>query len=118
MWTFHLPACNLEPFKVEVNQEVKDGFDNNFIAEVIIEHLPDFNVDHTAEDDCVNRFVTAMVALYREEIAQLLRQRDTKHAELVAQFGEADAYEKASGIEVLSQIPIDLDEKLGSMDLG
>lgn len=92
---------------------------NEFLypAEVMIEHLPAFNVDHTAEDDCVNRFVTAMVALYREEIAELLRERDAKQAELVAELGEEAAYEKASGIEVLSMIPIDLDEKLGNMDL-
>lgn len=93
---------------------------NEFLypADVMIEHLPDFNVDHTAEDDCVNRFVTAMVALYREEIADLLRQRDARHAELVAEFGEEKAYTKASGAEVLSQIPIDLDEKLGSLELA
>lgn len=92
---------------------------NEFLypAEVMIEHLPAFNVDHTQEDDCVNRFVTAMVALYREEIADLLRERDVKQAELVAEFGEEAAYEKASGIEVLSSIPIDLDQKLGNMNL-
>ena len=92
---------------------------NEFLypAEVMIEHLPAFNVDHTQEDDCVNRFVTAMVALYREEIADLLRARDVKQAELVAEFGEEAAYEKASGIEVLSSIPIDLDQKLGNMNL-
>ena len=92
---------------------------NEFLypADTMIEHLPDFNVDHTQEDDLVNRFVTAMVALYRDEIAELLRQRDAKHAELEAEFGD-EAYNKESGIEVLSQIPIDLDAKIGAMDLG
>ncbi|MFL0356179.1 DUF6969 family protein [Erythrobacter sp. GH1-10] len=92
---------------------------NEFLypAEVMIEHLPDFNVDRTKEDDLVNRFVTAMVALYRDEIAELLRERDARHAELVAQYGD-EGYEKASGVEVLSQIPIDLDAKLSSLDLG
>lgn len=91
---------------------------NEFLypADVMIAHLPDFSVDHTQEDDLVNRFVTAMVALYREEISQLLRERDRRHAELVAEFGD-DAYSKESGVEVLSQIPIDLDAKLGSLDL-
>ena len=98
-----------------VNRFVTNEF--LFPADVMIDHLADFNVDHTAEDDCVNRFVTAMVALYREEIAQLLRERDAKQAELVAEFGAEAAYEKASGIEVLSSIPIDLDEKLGNMEL-
>ncbi|AWW75188.1 hypothetical protein CD351_12190 [Erythrobacter sp. KY5] len=98
-----------------VNRFVTNEF--LFPADVMIEHLPDFNTDHTPEDDLVNRFVTAMVALYREEIAQLLRERDEKQAELVAQHGEKAAYEKDSGIEVLSQIPIDLDAKLGSLEL-
>ena len=91
---------------------------NEFLypADVMIEHLPDFNVDHTNQDDLVNRFVTAMVALYRDEIAVLLRERDLRHAELEAEFGE-DAYNPKSGVEVLSQIPIDLDAKLSSLEL-
>ena len=67
--------------------------------------------------DLVNRFVTAMVALYRDEIAELLKQRDVEQAKLEAEHGEA-GYEKASGVEVLSQIPIDLDAKIGAMELG
>ena len=98
-----------------VNRFVTNEF--LFPAEVMIEHLADFNVDDTKEDDCVNRFVTAMVALYREEIAELLRERDARQAELVAEHGDEAAYEKASGVEVLSQIPIDLDEKLSGLDL-
>ncbi len=98
-----------------VNRFVTNEF--LFPAETMIEHLPDFCVDNTKEDDCVNRFVTAMVALYRDEIAELLRERDAKQAELVAEHGEEAAYEKASGVEVLSQIPIDLDAKLSSLDL-
>lgn len=92
---------------------------NEFLypADVMIEHLLDFNVDDTKEDDLVNRFVTAMVALYREEIAELLEQRDARQAELVAELGEETAYEKASGVDVLAQIPIDLDAKISSLEL-
>lgn len=91
---------------------------NEFLypAEVMIEHLPLYDVDHTKEDDLVNRFVTAMVALYRDEIAELLRQRDVRQAELVEQFGE-DAFEKASGVEVLATLPIDLDAKIELLEL-
>jgi hypothetical protein len=97
-----------------VNRFVTNEF--LFPADVMIEHLPDFNVDQTQEDNLVNRFVTAMVALYRDEIAELLKIRDTRHAELVTEHGDT-GYEKASGIEVLSQIPIDLDAKIGAMEL-
>ena len=91
---------------------------NEFLypAEVMIEHLADFNVDDTKEDDLVNRFVTAMVALYRNEIADLLRRRDQMQEQLEADLGEA-AYEKASGVDVLAQIPIDLDAKISSLEL-
>lgn len=98
-----------------VNRFVTNEF--LYSADVMIEHLSDFNVDQTQEDECVNRFVTAMVALYREEIADLLRQRDARHAELVGEHGPEAAFEKSSGVEVLSQVPIDLDAKLGSLDL-
>ncbi len=98
-----------------VNRYVTNEF--LYPADTMIAHLDDFDVDHTAEDDCVNRFVTAMVALYKDEIAELLRTRDEQHEALVAEHGDK-AYEKASGAEVLSSIPIDLDAKIGSMDLG
>ena len=97
-----------------VNRFVTNEF--LFPAEVMIAHLADFNVDATKEDSLVNRFVTAMVALYRDEIAQLLRERDAHQAQLVEEHGEK-GYEKASGIEVLSQIPINLDAKIASLDL-
>jgi hypothetical protein len=86
-----------------------------FPADVMIRHLPDYSVDNTKHDALTGRFVTAMVALYRDEIAELLRQRDVRQAELVAEHGDA-GYEKACGEEVLSYLPIDLDEKLGSID--
>ncbi|MEM1196511.1 MAG: hypothetical protein AAGH57_10445 [Pseudomonadota bacterium] len=91
---------------------------NEFLypAEVMIDHLSAFNVDDTQQDDLVNRFVTAMVALYRDEIAELLRQRDARHAELITEWGD-EAYEKPCGVEVLAQVPIDLDEKIGSLAL-
>ncbi|MEM9310576.1 MAG: hypothetical protein AAGA34_03945, partial [Pseudomonadota bacterium] len=68
-----------------VNRYVTNEF--LYPADVMIDHLPAFNVDDTKEDDLVNRFVTAMVALYQDEIAQLLHQRDARHAELVAEHG-------------------------------
>ena len=90
---------------------------NEFLypADVMIDHLPEYMVDNTAEDDQVNRFLTAMVALYRNEIAELLHQRDKALIELVKEHGDA-AFEKASGVEVLAQIPIDLDAKIETID--
>lgn len=114
----HLVALSIDTSGIPrswftTNRYVTDEF--LFSADVMIQHLPEYNVDHTKQDDLVNRFVTAMVALYRDEITELLQQRDARQAELFAEHGDA-GYEKESGEEVLSYIPIDLDAKLGSID--
>jgi len=94
------------------NRWITDEF--LYPAETMIAHLPDYDVDNTAEDDLVNRFLSAMVALYRDELADLLRRRDARQAELVAERG-AEAYEAEN--DVLAAIPIDLDEKIEGLGL-
>jgi len=115
----HLVALSINTLGIPRSWFTVNRFVTNeflFPADTMIQHLDDFSVDHTAEDDCVNRFVTAMVALYKDEIAELLRERDARQEALVAEHGDK-AYEKASGEEVLSSIPIDLDAKISGMDL-
>ena len=82
-------------------------------AEVMIDHLPQFNVDETPQDSLVNRCVTAMVELYRDELTELLRQRDAAMKAHVAEEGEA-AYRNKT-YEILGEIPIDLDAKIASV---
>ena len=91
---------------------------NEFLypATSMIDHLPDFNVEHTQEDGLVNRFLTAMVALFRDEVTELLIERDAIQSELETRFG-ADAYEKPSGVEVLARKTINLEAKLRSVQL-
>ncbi|AMK21663.1 DUF6969 family protein [Sphingobium sp. TKS] len=84
-------------------------------AEVLIAHLDRFNVDHTDEDDAVNRFLTAMVALYRDELGQLLRERDAALACLQKVAGPESIYE--SGNAVLASLAIDIDDKIESLGI-
>ncbi|MFC4291708.1 DUF6969 family protein [Sphingorhabdus arenilitoris] len=86
-----------------------------FPAETMIAHLDRYNVDETEEDSIVNRFVTAMVALYRDEISQLLMQRDQKLKEIGAGPDNPLLFEK--GNDVLSACDIDLDAKLESLGI-
>ena len=92
------------------NRWVTDEF--LYPAETMIDHLDRYNVDATSEDELVNRLLTAMVALYRDEIADMLRARDRAQQALVAQDGPA-ALE--SGEAVLASCPIDLDAKIESL---
>ncbi|RNJ63688.1 MAG: hypothetical protein EDM03_04690 [Porphyrobacter sp. IPPAS B-1204] len=94
------------------NRWVTDEF--LYPAPVMAAHLDRYNVDDTAEDPLVNRLLTAMVALYREELAEMLASRDAALAELVAAEG-ASASE--AGHAVLARIPIDLDAKIESLGL-
>lgn len=93
------------------NRWVTDEF--LYPAETLIAHLDRYDVDQTAEDTLVNRLLTAMVTLYRDELGQMLLERDRALAAFIAAEGEA-AYE--AGHDVLASIPIDLDAKIESLD--
>lgn len=94
------------------NRWVTDEF--LYPADTMIAHLDRYDVDNTEEDGLVNRFLTAMVTLYRTELADLLRRRDLAQAGLVASTGIA-AYEADN--DVLATCPIDLDAKIDSLGL-
>lgn len=94
------------------NRWVTDEF--LYPAPAMIAELDRYDVDQTAEDPLVNRLLTAMVALYRDELAQLLHARDAALAQRVAAEGAA-AYE--AGDAVLATIPIDLDAKIEALGL-
>lgn len=92
------------------NRWVTDEF--LYPAQTMIAHLDRYDVDQTAQDPLVNRLLTAMVALYRDELEQLLCARDAAMEQLVAAEGPS-AYE--AGHAVLAAIPIDLDAKIESL---
>lgn len=92
------------------NRWVTDEF--LYSADTMIAHLDRYDVDATPEDDLVNRFLTAMVALYRTELSELLRARDAAARKLV-EAGGARAYEADN--DVLAICPIDLDAKIESL---
>ena len=92
------------------NRWVTDEF--LYPAPVMAAHLDRYNVDDTDEDALVNRLLTAMVALYRDELADLLTSRDAALAKLIAAEGPSAS---EAGHAVLARIPIDLDAKIESL---
>ena len=95
------------------NRWVTDEF--LYPAETVIAHLGRYDVDNTPEDALVNRFLTAMVALYREELADLLRERDSKLAEITSKHGLAAC---EAGNDLLANCPINLDAKIESLGIA
>lgn len=68
-------------------------------ADPIIERLDLFDVRDTPEDSLVNGWLTAAVATFRDQIAELIRQRDTA---LVGQSLDD------SNLEILSSGPLEI----------
>lgn len=95
------------------NRWVTDEF--IYSSETLADHLAHYNVDNCGEDRLVDRFLTAMVALYRDDLRALLAERDTRLAEIGAGPDAPDLYE--SGNDLLSTLPIDLDAKVRSVEL-
>jgi hypothetical protein len=94
------------------NRWVTDEF--VYPADTMIAHLDRYVVDETGEDPLVNRLLTAMVALYRDELAELLRMRDAAIAEHLEAEGPGA---RDAGHDVLASIPIDLDAKIESLGI-
>lgn len=95
------------------NRWVTDEF--MYPAETLIAHLDRFCVDHTDEDAAVNKLLTAMVALYRDELAELLRERDMRLDALRAGSASSTLFEE--GNDILSVRSIDLDAKIDGLDI-
>ena len=118
-----VPVTHLIALAIDQQGIPRQWFTTNFwitdefmhTAETMIAHLDRYNVDNTKEDKTVNRFVTAMVALYRDEIAELIQERDAKLDQLGACPENMDVYRK--GNDVLSVLDIDLDAKIESLGI-
>ncbi len=95
------------------NRWVTDEF--MYPAAVVTAHLDRYNVDQAGEDPLVDRFLTAMVALYRDELGALLAARDARLAQIGAEPDATNPFE--TGNDVLSAVPIDLDAKVESLAL-
>ena len=83
----------------------------SYPAASVIRMLGAFNIDHAFPSWPVNRWLTAMVRLFRPQIESLLRRRDAVMADWVSRHPGTDAFEDR-GLEVMSEIPIDVDQHI------
>ena len=70
-----------------------------------------FKIDHTQPSWPVNRWVTAMVQLYKPQIIDLVEARDRKVAQWQQQYPDRDVYEDRD-LEVTSYLDINLDQQV------
>jgi len=80
-------------------------------ADAVIRMLGNFHIDHAYPSWPVNRWLTAMLRLFRPQIEWLLWQRDETMADWVRRHPGSDAFEDR-GLEVMSELPINVDKQI------
>ena len=83
-------------------------------ADDVIEMLDRFRIDHTFPCLAVNRWITAMVALFRPQIEALVRARDETVAQWAQSHPDRDVYEDRQ-LEITSIIDIDADQQIAAV---
>lgn len=83
-------------------------------ARDVIDMLDRFRVDHTHPCLAVNRWITAMVRLFRPQIEALLQARDAVVAGWAAAHPDRDVYEDRE-LEITSIIAIDVAEQIAAV---
>ncbi len=73
-----------------------------------------FKIDHTQPSWPVNRWITAMIQLYKRQIIELVEARDRKVAQWQLQYPDRDVFEDRS-LEVTSYLDINLDRQVQSV---
>lgn len=82
-----------------------------YAAGDVVRMLDHFAIDHAFPSWPTNRWLTAMLRLFRPQIEVLLHQRDMQLAAWRAEHPETDVFEDR-GLEVLSETGIDVEQQI------
>lgn len=83
-------------------------------AEDVIRMLDRFDIDHAFPSWPVNRWIGAMIRLFRPQIEALIRQRDASVAAWKHAYSGVDAYEDRR-LEVTGELRISIDDQISSV---
>ena len=89
--------------------------DNWYRADDVIAMLDHFQMDQARPSWPVNIWITAMVRLFKPQIANLLRMRDQTIAMRKREDPETDIFENRE-IEITSEMPIDVEEQITGIE--
>ena len=89
--------------------------ENWFCAHDVIAMLDRFVIDHAYPSWPVNRWISAMVVLFRPQIEALLHQRDAVLEEHMQQSPDVDVFEDRE-LELMSEVRITIDAQLTAIE--
>ncbi|GBD44219.1 hypothetical protein HRbin40_01703 [bacterium HR40] len=84
-------------------------------AEDVIALLDRFAIDHAWPSWATNRWITAMIQLFRPQIAALLRERDQVVAEWARRHPGRDVLEMRE-LEITSILPVSIDAQIAELE--
>lgn len=84
-------------------------------AEDMIRMVPCFRIDHTWPSWATNRWISAIVALFRPQIYELIRSRDRAVAAWQKRHPRRNVFEDRE-LEVTSEIPIAVGEQIKAIE--
>jgi hypothetical protein len=115
----HLIAVSMNPMGLPVGLFTTNRWvtaESYFAAGDVIRILDQFQVDHADPCWATNRFLTALLKLFRPQIEELVRARDVCVAAWQQQHPGTDVYEDRN-LEVTSEVAIDIDDQIATVDL-
>jgi hypothetical protein len=113
----HLVAISMDRFGVPTGLFTTNRWvtaETWYPASDVIRMLPQFAVDHAWPSWPTNRWLTAMVRLFRPQITALVLARDQALAARRAEFPDRDVFEDRT-FEVLSETNIDVDAQAAAV---
>ena len=89
--------------------------DTWYSAADVIRMAMSFRIDHAFPSWPVNRWLTAMLALYLPQIEWLLQARDAAVAAWAKRHPGRDVFEDRT-LEITSELPLSIDEQIAALD--
>jgi len=114
----HLVAISMDKFGVPTGLFTTNRWvtaETWYPAQDVVRMLPHFAVDHAWPSWPTNRWLTAMVRLFRPQIAALVLARDDALKARRASHPERDVFEDRE-FEVLSETPITVDAQIDAVE--
>lgn len=86
-----------------------------YCAGDVISMLDRFNIDHAYPCLATNRWITAMLRLFKPQIESLVHQRDVAIEDWRRRHSDGDVFEDRR-LEITSELHIDIDEQIARID--
>lgn len=113
----HIVGINMDKFGVPVSLFTTNRWVTGeiwYAADDVIELIDHFDMDLAWPSWPVNRWITAMLQLFRPQIVDLLHQRDARVAEWAEQHPGTNVFEDRD-LEVTSEISISIDDQMAAL---